>query len=115
MSELSIHPLGPRIGAEVHGVDLREMLSPLVQKQIHETWLDHQVIFFRDQVLTLDQHKNFGRQFGELHIHPNVTSHPDHEEVLVIHSDEKSRHVAGQGWHSDVSCDLIRRRGAFSG
>src|SRR4029434_7941614 len=28
-----------------------------------------------------------------------------HPEILVIHADEKSKRVAGEEWHSDVSCD----------
>ena len=28
-----------------------------------------------------------------------------HPEILVIHADENSKHVAGENWHSDVSCD----------
>jgi taurine dioxygenase len=29
----------------------------------------------------------------------------EHPEILVIKADEKSKHVAGEEWHSDVSCD----------
>ncbi|MBW2416820.1 MAG: TauD/TfdA family dioxygenase [Deltaproteobacteria bacterium] len=105
MSEIAIRPLNPVIGGEIEGVDLSRPLTPETQKQIHEAWLDRQVIFFRDQDLTLEQHKAFGRQFAELHVHPNVPSHPEHREVLVIRADENSKGVAGQGWHTDVSCD----------
>ena len=103
----------PAIGAEIRGVDLRKPLSTAERDRIHEVWLDHQVIFFRDQDLSLDEHIEFGRQFGELHVHPNVPGHPDHDEVLVIHADEKSKYVAGQGWHSDVSCELEPPKGSI--
>ncbi len=113
MGEISIQKLNPVIGAEIRGVDLGRPLSPTTQKQIHEAWLDNQVIFFRDQDLTLEEHKAFGRQFGELHVHPNVPSHPDHPEVLVIHADDRSKRVAGQGWHSDVSCEVEPPKGSI--
>jgi taurine dioxygenase len=46
------------------------------------------------------------RRFGKLHIHPNAPQElADHPEILVIKADEKSKHVAGEDWHSDVSCD----------
>ena len=65
------------------------------------------MIFFRDQHLTPAQQKAFGRLFGELHIHPAAPKEvPEHPEILVIHADENSKHVAGENWHSDVSCDL---------
>src|SRR5262249_5974272 len=42
----------------------------------------------------------------ELHIHPAAPGLvEDHPEILVIHADEKSKRVAGEGWHSDGSCD----------
>ncbi len=104
-SGLRIEPLNPVIGAEVLGVDLSQPLPPETQKEIHATWLKHQVIFFRDQELTLEQHKAFGRLWSELHIHPAVPHHPEHPEVLVIHADENSKGVAGAGWHTDVSCE----------
>ena len=88
MTQLEIRRLNPVIGAEVHGVDLREPISPELHKQLNDVWLDRGVIFFRDQQLSLDQHKDFGRAFGDLHVHPNLPGHPEHPEVLVIHADQ---------------------------
>ena len=67
--------------------------------------MEHQVIFFRDQGMGLDQHKAFGRLFGELHIHPTAKAPEGHPEIITIHADENSKVVAGMKWHSDVSCD----------
>ena len=104
-ADIEVRPLGPAIGAEIHNVDLTRPLSDSQVAAVREAWLKHQVIFFRDQNLTLEQHLEFGKQFGELHVHPNVPAHPDHPEVLVIHADENSKRVAGHSWHTDVSCD----------
>jgi len=67
--------------------------------------MEHSVIFFRDQPLEVEQHKAFGRRFGELHIHPGSPPPPGHPEILIIHADKDSKRVAGEKWHSDVSCD----------
>ena len=68
--------------------------------------MDNLVIFFRDQTLTVPQHKEFGARFGKLHIHPNAPKPIDgHPEILVVKADENSKRVAGEVWHSDVSCD----------
>jgi taurine dioxygenase len=102
---LTVKRLSPIIGAEIHGVDLSQPLDDDTFQMVHDAWMEHQVIFFRDQHLTVEQHKAFGRRFGELHVHPAaprlVEGHP---EILVIHADEHSKRVAGHGWHSDVSC-----------
>lgn len=102
---IEVEPISPIIGAEISGVDLAKPLGNQTFAEIHDALMKHQVVFFRDQVMTLDQHKAFGRRFGELHIHPAAPGPEGHPEILVIHADEKSKRVAGQGWHTDVSCD----------
>jgi taurine dioxygenase len=44
-------------------------------------------VFFRDQDVSVDDHVAFGRQFGELEIHPFTPNRRDHPEVVVIHHD----------------------------
>jgi taurine dioxygenase len=106
--------LTPCIGAEVTGVDLSRPLSDELFQAVHDALMEHQVIFFRDQALTPEQHKAFGRRFGSLHVHPASSNHPDgHPEVMVIHADERSRFVAGEVWHSDVSCEAAPPMGSI--
>ena len=104
--KLSIRKLSPVIGAEVEGVDLSRLLDDETFREIHGALMENLVIFFRDQHLTHDQHKAFGRLFGNLAFHPTTRDAPEgHPEILTIHADENSKHVAGEEWHSDVSCD----------
>ena len=68
--DISIQPLNPVIGAVVAGVDLSEPTSPETFKTLHSAWLEHVVLFFRDQDRSLEQHKSFGRLWGNLHAIP---------------------------------------------
>jgi taurine dioxygenase len=105
-ASIQIDKLTPHVGGVVSGVDLSQPLDESTFKQVHDALIDNGVIFFRDQHLTPEQQKAFGRLFGELHIHPAAPAEvPEHPEILVIHADESSKHVAGENWHSDVSCD----------
>jgi taurine dioxygenase len=103
---IDVRKLTPTIGAEIFGVDLSRELGNQQFQEIHDALMDNLVIFFRDQTLTAEQHMDFGRRFGRLHVHPAapglVAGHP---EILVIKANEKSTHVAGEEWHSDVSCE----------
>ena len=99
---IEIVPLTARIGAEIHGVDLGRPTN-LQLEEIAQAIADYQVIFFRDQHMTHDQHKQFGRAFGELAIHSGVPGLPDHPEIVPIHADENSKNVAGENWHSDLT------------
>lgn len=105
MANIEIEPLSPHIGAIVHGVKLADDMGNETFQQVHDALMKHQVIFFRDQEMSWDEHKAFGRKFGELHIHPTSPAPEGHPEILTIHADENSKRVAGNGWHSDVSCD----------
>ena len=102
---IQVEKLTPHVGGEISGVDLSQPLDERTFKEIHDALIDNGVIFFRDQTLTPEQHKAFGRLFGELHVHPAAPAVEGHQEILLIHADEKSKRVAGEDWHSDVSCE----------
>ena len=103
---IEVRSLTPTIGAEIFGVDLGGDLTNEQFATVHDALVKHVVIFFRDQKMTPEQHKQFGRRFGKLHIHPASPNLLEgHPEILLIKADENSKYVAGEVWHSDVSCD----------
>src|SRR5215510_3765767 len=100
---ISVSPVAGALGAEISGVDLGS-LSDAAFAEIRAALLEHQVVFFRDQELTRDQHKAFGRRFGTLHVHPFLQPLKDegHPEFVVLESDA-SRPFVAEAWHSDVT------------
>ena len=93
-------------GAEVHGIDLSQPLGAEVVDVLSNALAEHCVLFFHEQSMTPAQQKVLGRHFGELHIHPAWPRLVDgHPEVMEIYADENTRRIAGEDWHSDVSCD----------
>ena len=96
----------PNIGAEIAAIDLSRPLSNQQFQDIHDALVEHLVIFFRDQALSPERHKELGLRFGKLHVHPAAPGmSAEHPEIFAIKADENSKHVAGEAWHSDVSCD----------
>jgi len=104
--KISLDKLTPIIGAEIGGVDLGGPLDNRTLDELHRALAENQVIFFRDQHLTPEQHLGFGRLFGELHVHPAAPHVPGHPELMIIHADKDSWRANGERWHSDVSCDV---------
>src|SRR3954447_16164916 len=102
---IDVRPLTPTIGAEIGGVDLGAPLDDSTRSEIDKAFLDHKVLFFRDQHITTDQHVAFCRMFGELEVHPFVPSKPGHPEVMVLTHNEKHRGTENF-WHSDVTWRL---------
>ena len=78
---------------------------------VHAAWLEHEVLVFRDQELTPEQHIAFSKRFGDLEVHISV----DHllegypEIMMVSNKQENGRFIgavsAGDYWHSDLSCN----------
>ena len=106
-SAIEIEPLNPVIGAELRGLDLRQALRDDDIRAIKEALDRYQVLFFRDQDMSAEQQLAFGRRFGELHVHPSVRGKPREEwsQIMPVHADEATARIAGDKWHTDVSCD----------
>jgi taurine dioxygenase len=99
--------LTPHLGAEVEGLDLSQPLTDAQVGDLRQAWADWSVLVFRDQHLDRDAHKEFGRYFGELHVHPMNFARKSDPEILIVKTTAESPYTAGDGWHSDVTCDQI--------
>ena len=100
---MKIEQLTVNIGAQVDGVQLSS-IDESTFEAIQEGLWKHQVLVFRDQKLSREEHLSFGRRFGELHKHPALVGKREHPEELIIKNRGKSKTVT-EVWHSDVSCD----------
>jgi taurine dioxygenase len=109
---LDIRPLTPTIGAEVHNIDLRELCDDGTWAELDKAFMDHKVLFFRDQHITTEQHVAFCRQFGELEVHPFIPAKPGFPEVIVLLSNEKRRGNENT-WHSDVTWRQVPSLGSM--
>lgn len=101
---IRVEPIAAALGAEVCGVDLAQPVDEETMREIHDAWMQHQVLFFRDQDISAQQHKDFACHFGALHVHPVLPSLKDrgHPEIVVLESNEHLPYVA-DSWHSDVT------------
>jgi taurine dioxygenase len=96
---MDIEPIAGSLGAVIHGVDLAN-LDGATFEAVHAAWLEHLVVFFRDQDLDPSAHAAFARRLGELELHPLTEKlDPEHPEVTLLHSDRGGR---ADVWHSDV-------------
>jgi hypothetical protein len=86
---ITVEPVTPTIGAEISGVDLREPITPEIAADIQKALHDWRVVFFRDQDISNDQLKAFGRAFGPLTpAHPIAEGLEDHPEIWERTVDE---------------------------
>ncbi|NOX68834.1 MAG: taurine dioxygenase [Gammaproteobacteria bacterium] len=105
-STIDVRLFAPNLGAEIAGVAIEDGVSPEQFSEIRSAFLDHQVLFFKDQKeISPERQIEFGRLFGELHTHPAAPSMTGYPEIFEIHVHKDSAVANGEFWHSDVSCD----------
>ena len=102
-NSIEVRPVAGALGAEIHGIDLADSPSDEQFGTVRRAFLDHQVIFFRDQALDPDSHKELGRRFGELNVHGYYKSLPGHPEILPVLKEPEATENIGGVWHSDVT------------
>jgi taurine dioxygenase len=100
---LEIRPIAGALGAEVRDVDLRKPLSRDLAAAIREVWLEHLVLFFRDQPLDRDQYMAFARSIGRPVEYPFVKGVPGYPEIIEVKKLEHEKVNFGGVWHSDTA------------
>jgi taurine dioxygenase len=99
---MDVHPVAGALGAEILGVDLAKLDDAIVAA-IRRVWLDHLVIFFRDQDLTPAQFLAFARRFGEPIEYPFVKGLDDYPEIIPVLKLAHETVNFGGIWHSDTT------------
>lgn len=100
---LAVEPSGRTCGAIVQGVDLRAIDAALAA-EIRAVWLEHKVIAFPGQTLTLEDFERVASHFGPWGQDPYFRTLPDHPHVAEIRREADERTpLFAEGWHSDWS------------
>ena len=100
-SALDVRRLSGSLGAEVRELSLAEVTADDAEA-IMALLLEHMVLFFPDQHLTADEHIAFGRHFGQLESHPNLSFDSERPEFFELRAEDGKGAVADE-WHSDIS------------
>ena len=100
---IEVRPLAGALGAEVVGVDMACDLEEDVVKEVRQAFLDHLVIFLRDQKVTPQQQVAFARRFGEPMEYPNLPGLPEAPLITPVVKLEHERNNFGGMWHSDTT------------
>jgi taurine dioxygenase len=102
MARLSVKRIAGALGAELGGVDLRELDDDTVA-EIRAAWLEHLVVFFRDQPLIPAQYMAFAQRIGRPIEYPFVKGIAGFPEIIEVKKLEHERVNFGGVWHSDTA------------
>jgi taurine dioxygenase len=111
---IKVRRLGPQIGAEVEGVDVRK-LDDADFATMYRAWLDANILVVPGQDLEIEEFLRYSRRFGHVHPHPSKsTRHPDHPEITMLgvnkfaadgQLDMAIYRRGAEGWHTDGAYD----------
>src|SRR6058998_3454542 len=101
---VEIRRLGPQIGVEVRGVDVKTLdddgFAP-----IYQAWLDCNILCVRDQELTISDFIRYSERFGPVTPHPSKsTRHPEYPKITMLGINKRDA--------DGKLIDAIYRRGA---
>jgi taurine dioxygenase len=109
---MEIMPTSPAVGAEILGVDLRSIDDDEFAT-IHQAFVDHGVIFFRDQDLTPADHVAFAERWGQINVNRFFTPVEGHPQVAEVRKEPDQVKNIGGAWHTDHSYDQIPALGSI--
>lgn len=123
---LAVKMRHPLIGAEVRGIDLGRPLDGATRAAIDDLWMKHLLLIFPDQAISDEQHIAFGRNFGDLEIHPSLAhrSSRNREIYRVSNVDEAGNIIPSKEsawqylnlswlWHTDSSFREVPSKGSI--
>ena len=108
-----IEPLDSTFGAVVTGVELRSV-DEAGFEALHAAWLEHALLIFPGQFLTIDEQNAFARRLGPLEFEAvafsnvdaggTVLNDPGHDVVKSLRGNE--------GWHHDSTYMPLQAKGS---
>ena len=100
---IEVRPIAGALGAEIEGVDAAQPVAAEVIAEVRQAFLDHLVVFIRDQKLTPRAQLAFAQRFGQPMEYPQLKGLPECPLVTPVVKLEHERVNFGGVWHSDTS------------
>ena len=104
---LELTPYNPSLGATVGNIDLTRPLTDKELAELKRAFTEYQVLFFRDQQISHDDHARLAEYFGTIgqHVGKKTNSQEsDDPRVRKFYASGEVPRVSGNLWHTDQSC-----------
>lgn len=101
-SDITIERITTNIGAVINGIDLGKPLPADTVDLLHQAILDHGVIFFREQDISIEQYWRFMENFGQPWKEESTGTDDDGPEDVQT-GDLVATRYATAVWHADTT------------
>jgi len=113
MSDIEVRKISGGVGVEIANVDISKPLSNAEFSQIRDAFIDHGLIFFRDQNITPEQHIEFAERWAPININRFFAQVEGYEKIAQVLKEKDQLGNIGGGWHTDHSYDHIPAMGSI--
>src|SRR5205085_12583035 len=100
-----VEPVSRHVGAEIFGIDLARPVADGAFAEIRHAFGEHGVVFFRDQLLSPEQHVAFAERFAPIEINRFFAAVPGYPMIAEVRKEPEQTRNIGGGWHTDHSYD----------
>lgn len=109
---MQISAASKAVGAWVEDVDIRS-ISDSEFEDIQAAFFEHGVLFFKDQYLTPNDHRDFALRWSDIDVNRFFTPVPGHPDIAEVLKEPDQELNIGGGWHTDHSYDEIPAMGSI--
>jgi len=113
MGDINLVPVVGGIGVEIQDIDLSKDLSDSTFSVIKQAFVNHGLIFFRNQHLTPQEHVKFATRWGPININRFFTKVKDYDQIAEVRKEGDQKGNIGGEWHTDHSYDQIPAMGSI--
>ena len=100
---MKVIQLTPSIGATISEISLNKDLNSETIEQIYSALIKHQVIFFRGQDISPENHLKLAESLGEIDPgHPVYPHVEGHQSIVLLKNDVNNRPDTND-WHKDLT------------
>lgn len=113
MGQIEVVPVSGGVGVEVHNVDIKSGIDAGTFDELRAAFVEHGLIFLRDQDITPDEHIAFAERWGEININRFFPRLDGYDQIATVTKEPDQTTNIGGGWHTDHSYDHVPAMGSI--
>ena len=113
MEQIEVVPVSGGVGVEVHNVDIKSGIDAGTFDELRAAFVEHGLIFLRDQDITPDEHIAFAERWGQININRFFPRLDGYDQIATVTKEPDQTTNIGGGWHTDHSYDHVPAMGSI--
>ena len=97
-----VEKTGFQLGAFIRDLNLAENITDEDFENLYKALSEYEVLFFRNQNISFDNHRRFASAFGSMQTHPAYPTVEGFPEITILENDKENPSKIEE-WHTDMT------------